>query len=229
MKFGHWVYWAALLYFATVGPAWAGHGSNPDYPIYPDNIEEILQPDKKSICDAYSAPSKLSPSYLTTMKHIDETYKGGNNRDFFFKYVLTMNCWVFRDNFFDAMSKTGNVSQYIGTMMITPYGGVDPNAYIRIEREGKLFEGPIYYVFENLAKNYPNSKRAGEYVAVMRRLNAPARKGLLKNGYAVDVSDLIKNSGVRRNASPSGYYLLYPVKSLEQIRRDDPAMLIRLP
>lgn len=229
MTHRYWRPLATILLIAQIGPAWGGYGANPDYPVYPENMEEILSPGKTAVCDAYATPNSHSPVYSSIMDHIDKTYKDGDHRDFFFRYVLTMNCWPFRANFFDHMMNTRNYTQLIGTTMRVPYGGVDPNAYIRIERDGKIIEGPMYHVFEYLSmKHDSNSEKGRKYGAIMRRLDAPARSGLIKNGYAVDDPEPM-NSSRSRNASPAGYYLLYPVKPLEEIRREDPAMPINLP
>ena len=174
------------------------YGTNTSYPNYPDNIADIMYPSRRAVCDAYRTPNKLLPSYKKIMQHIDETYKEGNHRDFFFKYMLSMDCWAFSKNFFDHVSSGGDYSYYLGSMMKSTYGGVDPNAYIRITREGKSFEGPMFYVFEHLEKNYKNSKNAKEYSAVMRRLR----------------------SGERFN--------LVPVKSIREIKRSEPNMPINL-
>lgn len=174
------------------------YGSNPNYPTkWPKNMKDIMQPNVRAVCDAYFSANDIIPSYNSIMENIDKHYPGGR-QEFFFKYVLTMDCWAFRKNFFDDISYGGNYSSYLGTMMKSQFGGVDPNAYIRIEREGKVVEGPIYHVFAHLEKNYPKSKRAREYAAVMRRLK----------------------SGKRFN--------LYPVKSIAEIRKEDPAMPINV-
>ncbi|MGI4993206.1 hypothetical protein ACRXCV_11280 [Halobacteriovorax sp. GFR7] len=174
------------------------YGANPNYPKdWPANMKEIMQPSVKGVCDAYATANKIMPTYNSIMENIDKTYPGGH-REFFYKYVLTMDCWAFRENFFDDTSKDGNYSSYLGTVMKSQFGGVDPNAYIRINREGKIVEGPIFHVFAYLEKNYPNSKRAREYAAVMRRLR----------------------SGKRFN--------LFPVKSIEEIKKEDPDMPINV-
>lgn len=205
-----------LLLLVVLGvvsqPGWSlRYGENPDYPVYPVNMEEILWPSREQVCDAYRTPNKILPGYKKIMSHIDETYTEGDHRDFFFRYVLTMDCWAFSKNFFDHVARGGNYSYYLGSMMKSTYGGVDPNAYIRLWRGGQLFEGPLYHVFSHLERNYKDTEKAkGEYSAVMRRLNAPYRSG--------DI-----------NASKAGYFLLYPVKSLEQIRKEMPNMPISLP
>ncbi|WP_412470744.1 hypothetical protein [Halobacteriovorax sp. RT-2-4] len=174
------------------------HGANPNYPIFPDNIDEILKPDKRTVCDAYAVPNEIDPSYRSVMKHIDKTYKDGDHKDFFFRYVLSMNCWPFRENFFAYMIKGGNVGHAMGNIMKSPYGGLDPNAFIRIEREGRVFEGPMYHVYEYLEKNYKNkSESSNEYIAAMKRLK-------------------------------SSRYQLYPVKSLNQIKKEEPNMPISI-
>ncbi|MZR63612.1 hypothetical protein [Alcanivorax sp. DP30] len=170
-----------------------------DYPVLPENLDDILKPSKRAVCDTYQLSSVNSPIYKSLMERIDRVYKEGDHKDFFFKYLLTLDCYPFQENFFDTTVDAMGVSHMFSHMMRTPFGGVDTNAFIRIKREGKVFEGPIYLVYEHLEKYYKNSKiYKKEYYSAMRRLNHPS-------------------------------YRLTEPKSLSQIRREHPDMPISLP
>lgn len=170
-----------------------------DYPKLPDNLDEILKPSKRAVCDTYKVADSNSPSYKSIMSWIDEKYKGGDHKDFFFRYVLTLDCYPFQENFLDSTIEGNGITHAFGNMMKVPFGGIDMNAFVRIKREGKVFEGPLYHVFAHLEKNYKNSENyKKEYFKGMKRLNHPS------------------------------YHLTEP-KSLSQIKRENPDMPINLP
>ena len=112
-----------------------------------------------------------------------------------FEWLLTN--WL---NFYDEITRRGNNTFTVyGPIMRGLFGSLRPNTFIRIRREGKLFEGPLHIVYKHLEKYYPKSKNMKtEYQMILRRL------------------------ALRRNLNE-------PAKPLDEIRRNDPDMPISLP
>ncbi len=174
--------------------------SSYDYPKLPDNIREILSPDMKTVCEFYARANPTDPFFKDVRENITEKYKDGDETDFFFKYMLTMGCWGYAKNMFDHLTSLDDIGLMFGDIMKPLFDGADPNAFVRIWREGKMYEGPMYIVYDHLAKHYPKSKRFQmEYLPIVKRLKHPR------------------------------YITKYPKKTLDQIKKEEPDMPITLP
>ncbi|MFG1483732.1 hypothetical protein ABMA79_03965 [Halobacteriovorax sp. HFRX-2_2] len=177
-----------------------------NYPKLPRNIKEILSPDLRTVCDFYAKANPTDPFFQDIRDNITEKYKDGDDTDFFFKYLLVLPCWHYSKNMFDYFT-SGNdanaragIGLLFGDMMHPLFGGADPNTFIRIWREGKMFEGPMYIVYDHLLKNYSKSERFKiEYLPIVKRLKHPR------------------------------YIAKFPKKSLELIKKEEPDMPITLP
>ncbi|AYF44936.1 hypothetical protein BALOs_1937 [Halobacteriovorax sp. BALOs_7] len=175
-----------------------------NYPKLPSNIEDILKPDLRTVCDFYAKANPTDPFFKDIRENITKNYKDGDDTDFFFKYMLTLPCWHYSKNMFDYFTGAEDTRNGIGLMfgdiMKPLFDGADPNAFIRIWREGEMFEGPMYIVYDHLLKHYSKSERfRSEYLPIVKRLRHPR------------------------------YITKFPKKTLEQIKKEEPDMPITLP
>ena len=92
-----------------------------DYPVLPENLDEILRPSKRAVCDTYKVADSHAPSYQSVMRWIDEKYEGGDHRDFFFKIMLTLDCYPFQENFLDSTISGNGITHAFGNMMKIPF------------------------------------------------------------------------------------------------------------
>lgn len=171
-----------------------------DYPVLPENFADIIGGTMENLCNQIRNGDNTGLLYKDVLRSIQRNYKDGDPADFFYKYVLTLKCWIGELNFYDSLTKNSDsISILYSNIMRSMYGGVNPNAFIRIRRDGKLFEGPLHVVYDHLEKYYQSSDHyRSEYRSIKRRLNTPR-------------------------------YLAQEKKSLAQIRREDPKMPITLP
>jgi hypothetical protein len=137
------------------------------YPKLPPNFKKISQGLTRSICDRVMQGAN-SGGFIGLMNDIREYY--GDPREFFYKYVMSLNCRSPDASLADSMLKKGFINSAFSNIFMK-FGGVDPNSFVVIKREGKIFEGPLHVVFNHLEKHYKDSPNYGtEYRAVSKRL-----------------------------------------------------------
>lgn len=171
-----------------------------DYPKLPENFEKILGGTTRNLCSIIGDGDNASMFYKDFVDRVKRYYKEGDHKDFFYKHFLTLKCQPGYLNFYDWMLENpSRMRTLYGSVMRGMFDGINPNAFIRIKREGKIFEGPIHLVYQHLSTNYKNSPNyRHEYLGIMKR---------------------IKRSN----------YISEEPKSIAEIRRGDPKMPLTLP
>jgi len=171
-----------------------------DYPELPEEFEDILGGTTSGLCAILSDGDSASINFHGLVDRIKRHYPGGDPREFFYKYVLTLKCIPGTLNYYDYMAQDPrSMAIMYGNIMRGMFDKINPNAFIRIRREGKIFEGPIHLVYKHLAKYYRNSPSyRTEYRGILKRLE-------------------------RRS------YLSDDHKSISEIRKNDPKMPLTLP
>lgn len=152
-----------LVMIAAYSPAW-GY-----YPELPKDMDKITEGDKYEMClTLYTSSADINQRRF--FANIEKYY--GDKNEFFNTYILSLSCYPgyisFSDGFFKGsrsrlMSKISNYTMRLGKF--------DRNAYIRIHREGQIYEGPLRYVFLTLNEKYPDNV---EYRNVLSITNIPA-------------------------------------------------------
>lgn len=182
------------------GPSVQRMYSEYDYPVLPENFEDIVGGTTSRMCALIGDGDPDSMSYGELLIRIKREFKEGDPKDFFYKHVLTLKCMPGTLNFYDWMSQDpSRMSTLYGSIMRGMFDKINPNAFIRIGREGKIFEGPIHLVYKHLAEHYRDSPQyIREYQGIIKRL---ARRRYLSSDH----------------------------KTIAEIRREDPDMPLTLP
>ena len=171
-----------------------------EYPVLPENLEDVLGGTTRNLCSIIGDGDNASMFFKDFVDRVERYYTGGSEKDYFYKYILTLKCQPGYLNFYDWMTAHPDRFRTLyGSVMRGMFGGINPNAFIRIEREGAVFEGPIHIVYEHLAENYRGSSLyQREYLGVLKRIDSQKR-----------ISE--------------------EPKSMEEIRKEDPLMPLTLP
>ncbi|WP_068546608.1 hypothetical protein [Thalassotalea crassostreae] len=137
------------------------------YPILPPNFDKISQGIMHSVCDR-AMQGKNSGGFDGLMNDIRKYY--GDPREFFYKYVMSLPCRSPSVSLADSILKKDFINTAFSNIFMK-FGGVDPNSFVVIKREGLIFEGPLHVVYKHLEKHFKDSPNYGpEYRGVVMRL-----------------------------------------------------------
>jgi hypothetical protein len=149
-----------------VGDSPAPDATSKRYPELPPNMDRITECDEYEMCSTFDV-SSIDINFRRFISNI-ETYYGDKN-EFFNKYILSLGCspgyMSFSDNF---LKGSRSLLMTMFTSYTKKFGKFDRNAYIRIKRDGKIYEGPLQYVFMKLNEKFPDNREYSNILVITR-------------------------------------------------------------
>ncbi|SET42714.1 hypothetical protein [Thalassotalea agarivorans] len=145
--------------------------SKPRFPRTPPNFSKIWAGSPDGLCERL-LQSVNSGGFKGIVNSINKHY--GDEREFFYQYAFGYPC-LSRASLADHMFQDEEKVYDSLTVSLTKFGKINPNAFIRLNREGKLFEGPLHVVYTHLEKHYKDSDSYGYEYRKIKRMLRPSK------------------------------------------------------
>jgi hypothetical protein len=122
------------------------------YPKLPKNLDKITEGDEYEMCSTFDV-SSIDINFRRFISNIEEYY--GDKNEFFNKHILSLSCSPGYMSFSDRFLK-GSRSRLMSkiTNYTKKFGKFDRNAYIRIKRDGVIYEGLCNLSFQNYMRSF---------------------------------------------------------------------------
>ena len=136
------------------------------YPKLPKNLDKITEGDEYEMCSTFDV-SSIDINFRRFISNIEEYY--GDKNEFFNKYILSLGCSPGYMSFSDRFLKgSRSLLMTMFTNYTKKFGKFDRNAFIRIKRDGVIYEGPLQFVFSKLHEKFPDNKEYRHILGMSR-------------------------------------------------------------